>query len=84
MEVAGLRIRPRLGKMLYDALTAALGTRGPFGMIEIVRWSLHVLLWASEFIFGVLLLAWLYYSFAIEPRIRRKNQTKPNAGSDQS
>ena len=53
-------------------------------MIEIVRWSLHVLLRASEFIFGVLLLAWLYYSIAIEPRIRRKNQTKPNAGSDQS
>jgi hypothetical protein len=62
----------------------ALCIRGLFGMIEIVRWSLHVLLWASEFIVGALLLAWLYYMIAIEPRIRRKGQTKPNAGSDQT
>jgi len=56
-------------------------------MIEIARgilwWSLHTLLWGSELIAAALLLAWLYYLIAIAPRIRRKKQTGPAAGSSQ-
>jgi hypothetical protein len=56
-------------------------------MIEIARvilWGiLHALLWGSELIAAALLLAWLYYVIALEPRIRRKKLTMPAAGSNQ-
>lgn len=54
-------------------------------MIEIARiilWGiLHALLWGSELIAVALLLAWLYYVIALEPRISRKKQTTPVANS---
>jgi hypothetical protein len=53
-------------------------------MIEIARvilwWTFHALLWGSELIGAALLLAWLYYVIALEPRIRRKKPTMPAAG----
>jgi hypothetical protein len=56
-------------------------------MIEIarviLRLILHALLWGSESIAAALLLAWLYYVIALEPRIRRKKQTTLAAGSNQ-
>jgi hypothetical protein len=56
-------------------------------MIESARiilwWILHALLWGSEAIAAALLLAWLYYVIALEPRIRRKKQNRPGAGSNQ-
>ena len=56
-------------------------------MMEIARvilwWIFHALLWGSESIAAALLLAWLYYVIDLEPRIRRKKQTMPAAGSNQ-
>jgi hypothetical protein len=57
-------------------------------MIEIARvilyWIRHALLWGSEIIAAALLSAWLYYVIALQPRIRRKKQTMPAAGSNQA
>jgi len=60
---------------------------GSVHMIEIariiLRGLLHALLWGSELIAASLLLAWLYYVIALEPRIRRQKKTMPAAGSNQ-
>jgi len=46
---------------------------------ETLRWGLHILMWGSELIGAALLLGWLYYVVVLEPRIRSKKLTKPDA-----